>query len=301
MKKAYGIMPASCTIWKNDGEFNQKGMEKYITWLIDQGAHSLSFCGSTGENIAMTLEEQKDILEKCIKFVNGQVPVYAGTGRYSTAQTIELSKWSQDCGADGVMVILPYYLQPHKKAVFDHYRVLRAELSIDIMLYNNPWFAGYQLDPDEVEMLYKEGVIQSIKCAHGDPGLCSQMKMHTGDDFTVFYGHDYGAAEALFMGASGWLSALPAIFPKHCRAIYEAAYVERDSKKTFDIVKSMLPIRELFMYDNVKGVPHWQEKTKYILKLQGLEDAGLPRKPLGDLTAEYKKKIEKTMVECNYI
>lgn len=297
MKKAYGITPASFTAWDIDGKFDQTGMENYITWMIDNGVQSLSFCGSTGENITQSIEEQKHILEVCIKYVDGQIPVYAGTGRYSTEHTIELSKYAQECGADGCMIILPYYLAPYKAAVLDHFRAIRAAIDIDIMVYNNPWFAGYQLDQYEVETLYREKAIQSIKCAHGDPAYCTKVKMHTGDDFGVFYGHDYAGAEALLFGADGWLSAWPALFPKHCREIYDAAHEEHNCKKAFDLVKKMLPIRDLFLDDNENGKPHWQEKGKYILELQGLQRMGTPRKPLGYLTEDYKKKIQNAMIQ----
>lgn len=297
MKKAYGITPASMTIWNSDESFNRKEMEHYISWLLDQGAQSLSFCGSTGENIAMTMDEQKEILEACIKFVDGQVPVYAGTGRYSTQQTIELSKFAQDCGADGVMTILPYYLQPHKKAVLDHFRELRKHIDIDIMVYNNPWFAGYELTPEEVATLYKEGVVGSIKCAHGDPAKVHEMKCACGEGFRAFYGHDYGAMEAFWAKADGWLSAWPALFPKHCRALQDAVIVDKDADKANRILYDFMPVTNLFFNDKVAGVPHWQELGKYILKVQGI-DAGLPRKPLGELSDEYKKKVEKVLEQC---
>lgn len=297
MKKAYGITPASFTAWDEDGKFDQIGMENYITWMIDNGAQSLSFCGSTGENITQSIEEQKHILEVCIKYVGGQVPVYAGTGRYNTEHTIELSKYAQECGADGCMIILPYYLAPYKAAVMDHFRSIRAAIDVDIMVYNNPWFAGYQLDQYEVETLYRENVIQSIKCAHGDPAYCTKVKMHTGDDFGVFYGHDYAGAEALLFGADGWLSAWPALFPKHCREIYDAAHEEHNWQKAYDLVKKMLPIRDLFLDDNENGKPHWQEKGKYILELQGLTRMGTPRKPLGHLTEDYKEKVKEAMIQ----
>lgn len=298
MKKAFGITPASFTIWNADESFNQRGMERYLDWLIEQGAQSLSVCGSTGENITMTLAEQAHIIESCVKYIGGAVPVYAGTGRYSTAHTIELSRGAQDCGADGVMVILPYYLQPHKAAVLDHFRALRHELEIDIMVYNNPWFAGYELDPDEVAQLYREGVVGSIKCAHGDPGRVNAMRMATGPDFGVFYGHDYAGMESYWGGADGWLSAWPAIFPRHCRQIQDAVFVDSDPVKARSIVKSMLPLRDLFLNDNEDGVPHWQEKGKFLLQLQGLDFAGWPRRPLGELTAEYKKKLERVAETC---
>jgi 4-hydroxy-tetrahydrodipicolinate synthase len=298
MKKAYGITPASFTIWHPDESFNEKGMERYIAWMLDGGAQSLSFCGSTGENITMSMEEQKAILEKCIGFVDGAVPVYAGTGRYSTQQTIELSRHAEACGADGVMTILPYYLQPHKQAVMNHFRALRQQIGIDIMVYNNPWFAGYELTPEEVAELYRENVVQSIKAAHGDPAKVTQMKMATDAGFTVFYGHDYAGMEAYWGGADGWLSAWPALFPAHCRAVQDAVIVERNHEKAYALVKQYLPIRNLFLNDHAAGVPHWQEKGKYILKALGLDFAGTPRKPLGELTPEYKKKIEKTLSEC---
>ena len=96
MSKIRGIMPAAMTIWNSDESYNARGMEKYLTWLLDNGAHCLSICGSTGENIAMGFEEQKQIMEHCLTFIDHQVPVYVGTGKYSTKQTIELSKYAEN-------------------------------------------------------------------------------------------------------------------------------------------------------------------------------------------------------------
>ena len=96
--------------------------------------------GSTGENVAMNMEEQREIIGHVASFLNDQVPLICGTGRYDTLNTIKMSKYAQDCGADGVMVILPYYLNPHKKAVMQHFRDIRAALDIRMMIYNNPWF-----------------------------------------------------------------------------------------------------------------------------------------------------------------
>ncbi len=298
MSRAFGITPACFTIWNDDESFHQAAMEKYLDWLIGQGAQSLSVCGSTGENITMTIEEQSRIIEACVKYVAGAVPVYAGTGRYSTAHTIELSRSAEACGADGVMVILPYYLKPHKAAVLDHFRAIRSAIDIDIMVYNNPWFAGYELSPDEVAQLYAEGVVGSIKCAHGDPGRVQAMRYATGPEFGVFYGHDYAGMESYWDGADGWLSAWPAIVPQHCRAIQDAVIIDKDPVKARKIVDAMMPLRELFLNDDLNGVPHWQEKGKFLLQLQGLEFAGRPRRPLGDLSPEYKKKLERAAEAC---
>ena len=117
VKKAYGICPASMTIWNADQTYNKKGMEKYLDWLLANGAQSISICGSTGENIAMNMEEQREIIGHVANYLQGQVPLVCGTGRYDTLNTIKMSQYAQEQGADCVMVILPFYLNPHKKAV----------------------------------------------------------------------------------------------------------------------------------------------------------------------------------------
>ena len=89
-KKPYGICPASMTIWNADQTYNKKGMEKYLTWLLDNGAQSISICGSTGENVAMNMEEQREIIGHVASFLNGQVPLICGTGRYDTLNTIKI-------------------------------------------------------------------------------------------------------------------------------------------------------------------------------------------------------------------
>ena len=294
-KQGFGIMPACMTIWNSDQSFNQKGMEKYVTWLLDKGAHSLSVCGSTGENITMTMDEQKTIFESVIKFIDGSVPVYAGTGRYTTIHTIELSTYAQKIGADGIMVILPYYLKPHKKAVLDHFRELKKHIDIDIMAYNNPWFAGYELTPREIKQLLDEGVIGSVKCAHGEVDRIHDVKFLCGDRIKIFYGHDYNAMEAFLARADGWLSGLPAVFPKFCRTLFDICTIEKNVDKANEYWYKMKPFINYYHTENT-GYPHWQEVFKYVLKLQGL-DAGLPRKPLGELDEAEKKKIDKLMVD----
>ena len=295
-KKAFGVMPASMTLWQSDQSYDKKGMEKYLRWLIDQGAHSLSICGSTGENIAMEMNEQKAIIEHVVRFIDGEVPVYCGTGRYATLHTVELSKFAQDVGADGVMVILPFYLNPHKQAVMEHFRELRRNIDINIMIYNNPWFAGYELTVPEIETLLNEGVVNSIKAAHGDANRVHELKFHCGDRLDVFYGHDYAALEGLLARADGWLSGFPAILPKPCRQLFDICVNEKDIDKANRQQYKIQPFTDYFFYDKVNGVPHWQEICKYVLAAQGLS-VGLPRKPLGALDAANKKKVDKLLAE----
>lgn len=297
-KKPYGICPASMTIWNADQTYNKKGMEKYLTWMLDNGAHSISICGSTGENVAMNMEEQREIIGHVASFLGGQVPLIAGTGRYDTLNTIKMSQYAAEVGCDGVMVILPYYLAPHKKAVMQHFRDIRAAIDIRMMIYNNPWFAGYEMTVPEIIELVEDGTIQDIKAAHGDPDRVHKLKFYLGDKLNVFYGHDYCAAEALLVGeADGWLSGYPAVLTKQCRAIYDAAKAG-DVQGTIKAQQNIQPYIDYFFNDKVNGVPHWQEICKYTLQAQGL-DVGWPRKPLGELDDANKKKIEKLLADMD--
>ena len=294
-KKGFGVMPAALTIWKEDQTYDKVGMEKYLTWLMDNGIHSLSFCGSTGENLAMNFEEQKEIIEHVCKFIGGQIPVYAGAGFYSTLNTIKMSQWAEKCGADGLMLINPFYFTPYKSSVMNHFREIRKNVGIRIMIYNNPWFAGYELTVPEIKTLVDEGVCDSIKAAHGDPNRVHELKYACGDKLSVFYGHDYCAAEGLLVGADGWLSGLPAALPKQSVGLYDVIMKSKNATEAMAYHdKYLQDFINFLVYDKTNGEPHWLEVFKYTAQIQGV-DAGIPRAPLGELSAENKKKLEKIL------
>ena len=114
----------------------------------------------------------------------------------------------------------------------------------------------------------------------------------------MFYGHDYCALEGLLVGADGWLSGFPAVLPKQCRALLDAAQ-SGDVKAAIKAQYNIQPYIDYFFHDKVDGVPHWQEICKYTLQAQGLDFAGLPRKPLGELDAANKKKVEKLLADMD--
>ena len=125
-----------------------------------------------------------------------------------------------------------------------------------------------------------------------------ELKFHLGDKLNVFYGHDYCALEGLLVGADGWLSGFPAVLPKQCRAILDAAQAG-DIQGAIKAQNNIQPYIDYFFHDKVDGVPHWQEICKYTLQAQGLDFAGLPRKPLGELDAANKKKVEKLLADMD--
>lgn len=297
--KGSGVMPAVMTFWNADESFNQKETERYIQWVLDCGAHSLSVTGSTGENISMSDDEQKKIIECLVKFVDHQVPVYPGTGKYGTVQTIEMTKFAQKCGAEGALVIMPYYLIPHKRAVVNHFKKLREAVGddFDIILYNNPRFCGYQFEPIELKELAEQGIINGVKLADGRASYIQGMKHYCPDGITALYGHDYEPLPAFFAGADGWLSGLPGIFPKFCVDLFNLCTVQQDAPAARKLWDKMQDFIDYFItYSN--NDPHWHEVFKYVLKCFGF-DAGLPRMPLGDLLPEEKKKVDALLADMD--
>ena len=297
--KGSGVMPAVMTFWNADESFNQKETERYIQWVLDCGAHSLSVTGSTGENISMSDDEQKKIIECLVKFVDHQVPVYPGTGKYGTAQTIEMTKFAQKCGAEGALVIMPYYLIPHKRAVVNHFKKLREAVGddFDIILYNNPRFCGYQFEPIELKELAEQGIINGVKLADGRASYIQGMKHYCPDGITALYGHDYEPLPAFFAGADGWLSGLPGIFPKFCVDLFNLCTVQQDApaaRKLWDKMQDFIDYFITYSHND----PHWHEVVKYVLKCFGF-DAGLPRMPLGDLLPEEKKKVDALLADMD--
>ena len=297
--KGSGVMPAVMTFWNADESFNQKETERYIQWVLDCGAHSLSVTGSTGENISMSDDEQKKIIECLVKFVDHQVPVYPGTGKYGTAQTIEMTKFAQKCGAEGALVIMPYYLIPHKRAVVNHFKKLREAVGddFDIILYNNPRFCGYQFEPIELKELAEQGIINGVKLADGRASYIQGMKHYCPDGITALYGHDYEPLPAFFAGADGWLSGLPGIFPKFCVDLFNLCTVQQDAPAARKLWDKMQDFIDYFItYSN--NDPHWHEVFKYVLNSFGCK-AGLPLMPLGDLLPEEKKKVDALLADMD--
>lgn len=294
MKKPFGIMPPMLTIWGADELYDQKASERYIKWLIDSGIQAVVACGSTGENMALMMDEQIKVIDHITKYIDGQIPVYAGTGQYSTKETLELSMAAKNSGVDGLMVLLPFYFKPYKEAAMNHLREVKKVTNLPIILYNNPWFAGYELTAKETKVLKDEGVLQGVKAAHGDASRVSDMKSICGEDFTVFYGHDYAALQGFAAGADGWLSGFPATFPKQCRELQDAILIDKDIVKARKIWDKFLPLVDYFMDPAVNAKVHWLEMLKYAVTVQGVP-AGIPRRPLRELSDEAKREMKKPL------
>jgi len=295
MKKIQGVIPPMLTAFKENGELDEKKTRDFVDYLIKKGVDGIAPNGSTSEFIAMDLDERKYVQEMVIDQVDGRVPVYPGTGHYSTQLTIELSQHAEDKGANGVMVILPYYMRPPKKDVFDHYRALSEAINIPIILYNNPWFAGYEMTSFEIQDMVKQGTIQAVKVAHGDPSRVHDLDVLCGDDLSILYGHDYNVVEAFVGGADGIISGIPNAVPDLIKEIFTLV---KDDKidEAWKVWDQVLPLVWYFVKwkkeKDEETTPHFTAVFKGFLKALGV-DVGIPRKPVKPLNKQEMDKIEK--------
>jgi len=193
---------------------------RHIQRLVDSGAHGLCPGGRGGEFVGLTYEERQQIIALGIQASAKRIPVYAGTGCYSTRDTIRLSKWAEAEGADGFMVLVPWLMQPLQQDVADHFRRLRDAVTKPIMIYH-PQTTGVQLSLETMVQLVEEGVLASAKISQRDPSLARDLKLRVGDSCAVFIGHDASAFEALCAGVDGWISGSPIVFPRLTVRIFE--------------------------------------------------------------------------------
>lgn len=293
-----GIIPAMLTAFNEDGSVDTGGVKAYAEWLIQKGVHGLSPAGSTGEGAAMNDEERLQVIRATVEQAAGRVPVYAGIIHYSTELAVRLSKAAMDAGADGLMVLLPYYYRPVISDALEHLRQVSKAIQRPLMVYNNPWFAGFELNPEQVKMLVDEGVVNSIKAAHGDPMRVNYLKYLCGDRLSALYGHDYAPLEAFAVGGDGWLSGLPNIVPDLAVDLFNAVAEEGDLEKGRRIWARMAPIAYYFMYER-KGenpAPHWLAVFKEALRLMG-EDVGLPRLPTHSMSDAERRVLQRYLAQ----
>jgi dihydrodipicolinate synthase/N-acetylneuraminate lyase len=256
LEKFRGIFPAALTTFDREGNFDEEATARHWDWLIThQEADGLVIGGTSGEFIALTYEERIRAFKLAQSVVRGRVPVIFGSGHYSTKLTIQLSEEAQKCGADGLIVILPYYQKPSKAAVIEHFRRVRQATNLPIMLYNNPTnSACVDLNAYEIAQLVEEDVLHMVKCTYGTVEPVHDLSYLLGDRIAIFYGSFRAAYEGLCAGAHGWISGILNVVTKPAKAMRHAITVENDARKGFKIWKRILPVVHFWTYQQIGPV-----------------------------------------------
>ena len=298
--KIHGVFVPMITPFKKEDEsIDEKALRSHTNFLINNGVNGLIPCGSTGEFISMDLDERKKVVEIVVDEAKGRALVYASTGHYSTKLTIELSKHAEKAGADGIMVITPYYLPRNEIELYQHYKELRKAVSIPIMLYHNPHFSAVKLTDGFMAKCYNDGLINSVKEGEGDVHRLSDLRYLTNDDFAIFYGFDACVVESLAMVADGWVAGTGNLIPAEASKVYKLVKEGKleDARKLWFKIK---PFIDLCTTPTDEGLPApWLAILKEGLALRG-EQGGVPRKPAMALQASVKDKLAKVLKDLGH-
>jgi len=198
--------------------FNNSGVDydklgELLEWQIENSTDAIIICGTTGESSTMTDSERKTVIDFTVKKVNSRVPVIAGTGSNNTSYAIELSKYAEEVGVDGILVVTPYYNKTSQKGIIEHYEAIANSVNVPIILYNVPGRTGVNLLPQTVVELSKIKNIKAIKEASGDISQVAEVARLCSEDFYIYSGNDDMTVPVLSLGGKGVISVVANILP----------------------------------------------------------------------------------------
>ncbi|MDQ1079134.1 dihydrodipicolinate synthase family protein [Pseudoroseomonas cervicalis] len=244
-------------------------LARLVEYQIDNGVRGLIPLGSTGEFLSVSREERGAIVETVLRAAAGRVPVLVGTGAEDTREAVALSREAEAMGAQGVMVIPPFYSVPTEDELFAHYRAIGEAIGIPVMVYNNPATANVDLLPATVARLSQIDNCRYIKESTLDPTRVRDIIALCGERMTVFAG--VLGYESAFLGAVGWVAVCSNVAPKLSSAMFDAA-MAGDRETALPLYRRLAPLLPFV------GGPRYVSGTKAALRLAGLE-MGTPRPP----------------------
>ncbi len=218
-----GSMVAIVTPFKGDGSFDEEAYRQLIEFQIENGTDVIVPCGTTGESATLDFKEHDYVIKTCIDQVNKRVQVIAGTGANNTAEAIHLSLNARQMGADGLLLVCPYYNKPSQEGIYQHYKRLAEEVALPQVLYNVPGRTGVNMASDTTARLAEFANIVAIKEASGSLTQVSEILAKAGEKIDVLSGDDFLTFPMMACGAKGVISVSANAIPERVKAMTAAA------------------------------------------------------------------------------
>lgn len=285
-----GAGVAIVTPMKADGEVNYEKFAELIEFQIQNKTDAIIVCGTTGESSTLTHEEHLEVIRYCVEKTAGRVPVVAGTGSNCTETAVYLSKEAQNAGADGLLLVSPYYNKATQNGLYEHFKAIAEAVKIPVILYNVPSRTGCNILPDTVIRLCKDVQnIVGVKEASGDISQIARLAARAQGCVDIYSGNDDQIVPVLSLGGKGVISVLSNIAPRQTHEIC-ARYFAGDTAGSLELqLKAMDLCDKLF--SEVNPIP-----VKKALNLMGME-AGSLRRPLTEMEPQNAQKLETAMKE----
>jgi 4-hydroxy-tetrahydrodipicolinate synthase len=287
MSKFRGAYVAIVTPF-TDGRIDERELAGLIEFQISGGTHGIVPCGTTGESATMNHEEHHRVVELTIRTVAGRVPVVAGSGSNSTAESIELTRHAKDAGADGALMITPYYNKPSQEGLYQHFKAVAEAVDIPIILYNVPSRTGVNMLPETVARCAQIPNIVGIKEATADLNQISEVIRLCPKEFTVLSGDDFTSLPTLAIGGQGVISVTSNVAPADMAAMMEAG-LAGDYGRARELHYKLFPLMKSMFYDT-NPVP-----AKTALALMGKIKAANPRQPLWSMSGTKQEELKKAL------
>ena len=283
-----GAGVALITPFHEDGSVNYEKLTEILEEQIAEGTDAIVAVGTTGEAATLTEDEHIEVVAHTVKVVNHRIPVIAGTGSNCTATAIDLSKRAEKAGADGLLLVTPYYNKATQKGLYTHYKAIADAVSIPCILYNVPGRTGMKIEPKTMaDLYYNVKNIVGVKEATGDVGGTAELMRLVDEDFLLYSGEDGIIVPLLSIGGSGVISVLSNVAPRQTADICKKWFAG-DVKGAWEEQKRALPlIHSLFM--EVNPIP-----VKAGMNLQGKAAGGM-RLPLTEMEEAHQEVLKEEM------
>jgi len=275
------------------GEVNFDQLRALVDWQIDNGTHGLVPVGTTGESPTLSHEEHGAVITATIRAAKGRVPVIAGAGSNNTREAVAIAGHAERAGADGLLVVTPYYNKPNQEGLYQHFKAINDSVSIPIVIYNIPPRSVIDMSVETMARLFELKNIVGVKDATGNIGRISLQRQAMGPDFIQFSGDDITALACMAAGACGCISVVSNIAPRLCADLQNAC-LAGDFARALEIQDKLVPLHvATFLEAGVTG-------AKYALSLLGKVEEEV-RLPLVPVTAATKERIRAAMIHAGVL
>lgn len=293
-KRLRGSIAPVITPFHEDERIDFDTFKELIEWQIDSGSHGISVTGTSGEPSSMTLEEREQVMETAYQTIQGRVPFVPGTGSTNHQETLRLTKTAEEIGADGALVIVPYYNKPNQHALYQHFKAVADSVSIPIILYNIPGRTAVNLEADTIASLAADCPnIIGVKESNKDFEHVNKVLLKCGRDFNLYSGIEVLCYPMLAIGGAGHISATANVAPKEVAELYNR-WVAGDVAGAQELHYHMMPLNNVLFRDTnpapAKAALGMMGKVKPIL-----------RKPLATPADSIQAEIRATLQQYHLV
>ena len=279
-----------------DNKLDEENYIKLINFHLENGTNGLVPAGTTGESPTWSHGEHEKVIELCINEAKGKIPVIAGTGSNSTEEAISLTKHAEKAGADGVLVVTPYYNKPTQEGLYQHYKAINDNCGVPIIIYNIPGRSVVDMSVETMARLFELKNIAGVKDATGDLNRVNQQKEKMGSEFIQLTGEDGNAFEFNKRGGVGCISVTANVAPKLCSEMQKFSRSNSDNEinEAERIDRILQPLHKSLFIESNPG------PVKYAAKLLNLCDDAV-RLPLVKITKKTQDEVKKALVNAKLI